>query len=160
MSIIDKLDKKILDKKSAIKLEDDEKNKLWKKIYNFGGEVYRKNVADDFIKLEKLFNKHIEKDDKVSVTLTKGFKAHLSITELYSDNYHSIQIELDHKDKESVSSFSSETIKEMKAYKFLDTNYHLKVSSEVNENKEFELKNKEKAYEYLNDLFQKEMLLL
>ena len=51
-------------------------------------------------------------------------------------------------------------LKSIKAYKFLDTNFCLIVSGTFDSNsKKFELKNKEKAYEYFTDLFQKEIIL-
>ncbi len=48
-----------------------------------------------------------------------------------------------------------------KPFKLLDANFCFKVHSEVSfKSEDLELKDKEKAYEYLNDLFQKDMLLL
>ena len=62
MSIIDKLDKKISDKKIKNKLKEEEEKleakrikKLFKSIQDFCTEVYKKHLADDFKRLEKLF---------------------------------------------------------------------------------------------------------
>ena len=59
MNIIDKLDKKISDKKNKKRLKEEEERleyektqKLFKPISNFGTDVYKKNLADDFVKLE------------------------------------------------------------------------------------------------------------
>ena len=67
MSIIDKLDKKISDiknkkrlKEEEERLEDEKIQKLFKPISNFGTDVYKKYLAEDFIKLEKLFKKHTQ----------------------------------------------------------------------------------------------------
>ena len=70
MSIIDKLDKKISAEKNKKKLKEEERDSLFKKIYDFGEKVYKKNIANDFIKLKKLFEKHIEKDDKATVNIS------------------------------------------------------------------------------------------
>ena len=67
MNIIDKLDKKISDKKNKKRLKEEEERleyektqKLFKPISNFGTDVYKKNLADDFVKLEKLVKKHTQ----------------------------------------------------------------------------------------------------
>ena len=61
--------------------------------------------------------------------------------------------------KKEVSLYSNE-LEHIKAYKFLDTNLCLRVYSCTAsvDYTEFELKDKEKAYEYFNDLFQKEII--
>ena len=75
------------------------------------------------------------------------------------------------KDRKEISYFSEDEIKELREYKFLETNFFLKVSNlgdyDVDSmdryelsNKKFEIKDKEKAYDYLTELFQKEILLL
>ena len=61
MNIKDKKNKKIIKKKNKKRLKEEEERleyektqKLFKPISNFGTDVYKKNLADDFVKLEKL----------------------------------------------------------------------------------------------------------
>ena len=160
MSIIEKLDKKISNQKKEKKLNDDKIKKDFAKVFDFWGAVYKKHLASDFIKLEKLFKKHVEKD-KVIIKLTKSYPFSLEITELYSDKYTTIEIKLDHKHEDEDSVSTMYRTHESKPYKFLDTNFYIKVSSDKDYgDKQFELKDKEKSYEYLNDLFQRDILLL
>ena len=163
MSIVDKLDKKISDKKNKQKLIEEERDSLFKKIYDFGEKVYKKNIANDFIKLKKLFEKHIEKDDKATVNISISWPWSLEIKQTFLGNStSSVKIELVHNDiiGRSILLYRLKSIKELKSYKFLDTNFNLLVSSSGSTSEEFEFKNKEKAYENLNDLFQKEILCL
>jgi len=169
MSIIDKLDKKISDKKNKNKLkeekerlEDERRLELFKPIQNFCKEVYKKHLADDFIRLEKLFVKHSQNQETIEINFYNyGLLSSLGVLLVYDrDNYHTheIKIQFDHKDKKGVSRYSKD-LKSMKVYKYLDTNLCLRVYScrSFTEYKEFELKDKEKAYEYFADLFQKEI---
>ena len=179
MSIIDKLDKKISDiknkkrlKEKEERLEDEKIQKLFKPISNFGTDVYKKYLAEDFIKLEKLFKKHtqnlkVKKDteDLKAITINSfhyGLQSYISIEFMAEQlNWHTKQarIQFIHKDTKSVSVYNND-LKSIKAYKFLDTNFCLIVSGTFDSNsKKFELKNKEKAYEYFTDLFQKEIIL-
>ena len=74
------------------------------------------------------------------------------------NSYFKPVIYTEHKNKKGVSRYSKD-LKSMKVYKYLDTNLCLRVYSCTSsaEYKEFELKDKEKAYEYFADLFQKEI---
>ena len=170
MSIIDKLDKKISDKKNKNKLkeeeerlEDERRVELFKPMENFCKEVYKKHLADDFIRLEKLFVKHSQNQEAININFDNAGEllSDLEIILVYDPiNYHTreIRIQFLHKDKKSVSSYSG-NLKHIKAYKYLDTNFCLRVYSCTSsaEYIEFELKDKEKAYEYFADLFQKEI---
>ena len=169
MSIIDKLDKKISDKKNKNKLkeeeerlEDERRLELFKPIQNFCKEVYKKHLADDFTRLEKLFVKHSQNQEVIEINFhTDGLLSSLEVVLVYDrNNYHTqeIKIQFEHKNKKGVSRYSKD-LKSMKVYKYLDTNLCLRVYSCTSsaEYKEFELKDKEKAYEYFADLFQKEI---
>ncbi|MDC0907395.1 hypothetical protein OAS12_01525 [Candidatus Pelagibacter ubique] len=170
MSIIDKLDKKISDKKIKNKLKEEEEKleakrikKLFKSIQDFCTEVYKKHLAYDFKRLEKLFVKHSQNQRAIEIYFVDdGLLSDLrialkyDITESYS---REIKIQFEHKDKKGVSRYSDD-LKSMNSYKYLDTNLCLRVYPNIdysNDYKEFELKDKEKAYEYFADLFQKEI---
>ena len=170
MDFIDKLDKKLSDKKNKKKLKEEEERlkyekrvELFKPIQNFCMEVYEKHLADDFIKLEKLFKKHTKNQKAIRILFnSRGLLSKLEIELTYDEiNYHTqeIKIQFWHKDKKEVSLYSNE-LEHIKAYKFLDTNLCLRVYSCTAsvDYTEFELKDKEKAYEYFNDLFQKEII--
>jgi hypothetical protein len=172
MSIIDKLDKKISEKKKESEDKKKLKSELRNKIYSFEESFYKKNLFKDFIDLEKLFKKHTKKDKDISATLSHN--SHFLEVELTFTvpEYSSRAIKISLEDRKHVSySFSDNELKELKEYKFLETNFCLKVSylgdwdaehhsrDEISE-KNFELKNKEDAYDYLNELFQKQILLL
>ena len=170
MSIIDKLDKKMSDEKNKKKLKTEEEKleyekiqELFKPISNFGTDVYKKYLADDFIKLEKLFKKHTQNLKAITIdSFHDGLQSNITIQFMVEQlNYHiqEARIQFIHKDTKSVSTYDND-LKSIKAYKFLDTNFCLIVSGTFNSNsKKFELKNKEKAYEYFTDLFQKEIIL-
>ena len=170
MSIIDKLDKKISDiknkkrlKEEEERLEDEKIQKLFKPISNFGTDVYKKYLADDFVKLEKLFKKHTQNLKAITIdSIHYGLQSYIKIEFMWDQlNEHKkeARIQFIHKHTKSVSTYNND-LKSIKAYKFLDTNFCLIVSGEFNSNsKKFELKNKEKAYEYFTDLFQKEIIL-
>ena len=154
MSIIDKLDKKISEKINKNKFEEDERLKEGKKFFDFWGEVYKKHLAKDFIRLEKLLKKYLEKDNRATVKINNAPHCSLEITESFSDNYNSLAICL--KPRHWGTSLFNE-----KLFKLLDTNFYLEVYSQVSfNNEDFELKDKEKAYEHLIDLFQTDILLL
>ena len=169
MSIIDKLDKKISDKKIKNKLKQEEENleneriqKLFKSIQDFCTEVYKKNLADDYKRLKKLFEKHSQNQTAIEIYFNNdGLLSNLrivltyAITETYKKE---IKIQFEHKNKKGVSRYSND-LKFIKSYKYLDTNFCLRVYSCISsiDYKEFELNDKEKAYEYFADLFQKEI---
>ena len=155
MSIIDKLDKKISEKINKNKFKEDERLKEGKKFFDFWGEVYNKHLAKDFIKLEKLLKKHLEKDNRATVKINNAPHCSLEITESFSDNYNSLVICL------KPRHWGTSLFEAKKPFKLLDTNFYLEVNSEVSfNNEDFELKDKEKAYEHLIDLFQTDILLL
>ena len=169
MSIIDKLDKKISDKKNKNKLKEEEERleakriqDLFKSIQDFCTEVYEKHLADDFTRLEKLFVKHSQNQEVIEINFhNDGLLSSLDVVLVYDrNNYHTqeIKIQFEHKNKKGVSCYSKD-LKSMKVYKYLDTNLCLRVYSCTSsaDYKEFELKDKEKAYEYFADLFQKEI---
>jgi len=154
MSIIDKLDKKISKKVNENELKEDERLKEGKKFFDFWGEVYKKHLAKDFIRLEKLLKKYLKKDNRAIVEITNFPHCSLEITESFSDNHNSLVIRL--KPRHWGTSLFNE-----KLFKLLDTNFYLEVYSQVSfNNEDFELKDKEKAYEHLIDLFQTDILLL
>ena len=156
MSIIDKLDKKISKKINENKLKENERLKEGKKFFDFWGEVYNKHLAKDFIRLEKLFKKHVEKDNKNNVKLNKAYPYSLEITEVSSGNYNSLVIRLNPRHWGNFRGLDKK-----KSSNLLDTDFYLHVNSEVSfKNEDFELKDKEKAYEHLIDLFQTDILLL
>jgi hypothetical protein len=167
MSIIDKLDKKISDKKNKKRLKEEEERleyektqKLFKPISNFGTDVYKKNLADDFVKLEKLVKKHTQNLKAITIdSYHYGLQSYIKIELPWGLNYtQEARIQFIHKNTKSVSTYNSD-LKSIKAYKFLDTNFCLIVSESFNSNsKKFELRDKEKAYEYFIDLFQKEII--
>ena len=70
MRIIDKLDKKISKKVNENELKEDERLKEGKKFFDFWGEVYKKHLAKDFIRLEKLLKKYLKKDNRAIVEIT------------------------------------------------------------------------------------------
>ena len=170
MNIIDKLDKKISDKKNKKRLKEEEERleyektqKLFKPISNFGTDVYKKNLADDFVKLEKLVKKHTQNLKDITIdSFSFGLQSYIKIEFMWdqlNEYTKEARIQFIHKNTKSVSTYSND-LKSIKAYKFLDTNFCLIVSGKFNSNsKKFELKDKEKAYEYFIDLFQKEIIL-
>ena len=171
MSIIDKLDKKISNKKKETEDKEKIKSDIRSKIYNFKDSVYKKYFSKEFNELEKLFKKHIKKDKDISTILSKN-SHFLEIDITFTMPEHSsraVKIELI--DRKAISYFPDDELKELKEYKFLETNFCLKVSElgdydpdyhervEISD-KKFEIADKEKAYDHLTDLFQKEILLL
>ena len=113
-------------------------------------------MAKDFIRLEKLFKKHVEKDNKNNVKLNKAYPYSLEITEVSSGNYNSLVIRLNPRHWGNFRGLDKK-----KSSNLLDTDFYLHVNSEVSfKNEDFELKDKEKAYEHLIDLFQADILLL
>ena len=171
MSIIDKLDKKISNKKKDTQDKEKIKSDLRGKIYEFYESFYKKYLSSEFNELEKLYKKHVKKDKDISISLSNN-SHYLEILRNFSmPEFSSRAVKIELKDRKEISYFSEDEIKELREYKFLETNFFLKVSNlgdyDVDSmdryelsNKKFEIKDKEKAYDYLTELFQKEILLL
>ena len=171
MDIIDKLDTKISNKKKDTEDKEKIKSDIKNKIYRFHDSIYEKYFSKEFNKLEKLFKKHIKKDKDISTSLSKNSHfLEIDIT-FTMPEYSSRAIKIQLIDRKAISYFPDDEIKELREYKFLENNFCLKVSklgdynSDYHErdeisHKNFEIADKEKAYNYLTELFQKEILPL
>ena len=175
MSIIDKLDKKISNKKKDTEDKEKIKSDIIGKINKFHHSVYKKYFFEEFKKLEKLFKKHTKKHEDISTHVSNNLY-YFSIDRTFDTRRNTskaVKIELI--DRKRIGYFSADQIndelKELKKYKFHEKNFCLKVSNlgdwipnyvfrEEISSKRFEIADKEKAYDCLTDLFQKEILFL
>ena len=170
-NIFEKFDKKLSDKKAKEKKETDRLGKLKIKVYKLNAGVFKKHFKEDYKKLDKLFKKHTHKyyDEDVYViyignpsyelrvnrTIPNYNKSHLEVPDEWI-----VTVEIKMINRKSKEEY-------LKTYKFSENNFALRVSclgdpedelAEVTRNKEFEIKDKEKAYEYMMDLFEKKIL--
>ena len=172
MSFIEKLDKDILKKKEQIEEFNLLNQKLRKKIREFKEEIYNKNLIKDFIEIEKLCKKHSKNDEGINVKLDSEIYE-LQVTKkdiIFGDEIGECGIKIELIDSKIVPLYESskKELNYLKSYKFLETNFYinvidigqLKSSRFPVSEKKFQIRNKEKSYEYFIDLFKKKILFL
>ena len=174
MNLIKKLDKDISKKKKEKDNKETLINELRDKIYKFEKEVYTKYLSKDFIELEKIYRKHTSKEEGISVDFRSNIYE-IRIDKEYTFNEYSlegIEIKLFHNKR--VPFYIDDEIKLLKNYKFVESNFNIKIcelgdwsdnstfsaSRIIKSEKEFKIQEKEKAYEFFNELFKKKILYL
>ena len=172
---VKKLDKDISKKKKEKENKEILIKELRDKIYNFEKEVYTKHLSKDFIELEKIYKKHSAKEEGISMNFRSNTRYEITIDKEHMFNEYSlegIEIKLFH--NKEVPFFIDNEIKLLKKYKFLESNFNIKICELgdwrdnttfsarriVKSEKEFKIQDKEKAYKFFNDLFTKKILNL
>ena len=174
MNLIKKLDKDISKKKKEKENKETLIKELRDKIYSFEKEVYTKHLSKDFIELEKVYKKPSSKEDGISVNFLSNIYEIRIDKECTFNEYslEGIEIKLFH--NKQFPFYIDDEIKLLKNYKFLESNFNIKIcelgdwrddttfsaSRIVESEKIFKIQEKDKAYRFFNDLFNKKILYL
>lgn len=167
--IFDKLEKNISENKNKAKEKKDQTDKLWIKYASEQKKIRKElNIEKDLVDLEKFVKKHIKGSNqrvtrsKTYVTITNtislpdGFSEN-SVKLLYRNN-NELHYSAKDKQLENYKHTKDSYVIDVKLLGDPDIDYV--VTETVREEKTFKLKDKEKAYEYFNQLFQKNILYI
>ena len=169
--IFDKLEKNISDKKNSIKKKEEKSNKLWNKYYSEEKKIQKELKIDkDLNDLEKFVKKHIT-DQRVR----KSINDHDNYLEVENtvplpDGFSTTTVKIQFKNSKKLSySAKDHHLENFKHSKDLyiihvkllgDPDIEYVIKENIREDKIFKINDREKAYEYFNHLFQKNILYL
>ena len=169
--IFDQLEKNISDKKNSKREKEEKLKKLWKKYYTEEGKIQKElKINNDIINLEKFVKKHIT-DQKV-IKVINDHNNYLKVENTISlpDGYSTTTVSIEFKNSKkplySIKDHDLENYKHSKEsyvvhVKLLgDPDIDYVITENVMENKIFKIDDREKAYEYFSNLFQKHILYL
>ena len=167
--IFDKLEKNISENKKKEKDKEERTHNLWNKYSSEQEKIQKELIIEkDLINLEKFVKKHI-KDTDISVRRSKTY---VKITNTISlpDGYSENSVKLLYRNSKELDYSAKDH--QIRDYKHTKDSYVIDVkllgepdidyvvTENVREEKTFNLKDKEKAYEYFNQLFQKNILYI
>ncbi|WP_440697516.1 hypothetical protein [Candidatus Pelagibacter sp. HIMB1709] len=168
--IFDKLEKNISENKNKSNSKKEKTAKLWSKYYAEEKKIQKElGIEKDLIKLEKFLNKHIDNDN---IKVRRSINNHLTVEYSISlpDGYSTTGVKMEYNNSKELDYHASDP--DLEKYKHSKDSYviHVKLlgdpdidyvyTENVREEKIFKMKDKEKAYEYFNDLFQVRILHL
>ena len=168
--IFDKLEKNISENKDKANKKKEKTSKLWRQYHVDRNKITKElGVEKDLIKLEKFIKKHIDNDD---ITVSRSINDHLTVEKSISlpDGYSSTSVKIEYINTKELDYGVEDT--KIENYKHSKDSFIIRVkllgdpdidyvvTENVREKKIFKIEDKEKAYEYFNNLFQKKILHL
>ena len=168
-NIFDKLEENISNKKNKKKQSEEKRNKLWNKYYDKEKKIQKElKIEEDLLNLEKFVKKHIKDTDRKLSRSSNYLEVENTVS--LPDGYSTTAVKIEFKNSKELSYYAKDH--QIENYKHSKDIYiiHVKllgdpeidyvVTENIREDKIFKIIDREKAYEYFNDLFQKKILYL